>query len=354
MKNTFWKKLVSHLTTKKILLWNSITVVFSAITLFFILTSDYEIGEKSLLIEGEELLLLVCCNYLAIIIAAILTSGATLKFRDASEYFLSALKSIAEGDFEAINDEKQDGKYADAYQSLNRVIEELKGSKEEMEQFTNEYLHEIKTPLSAIQGFAQILIETGDDIESPERMKYLQIIADESTRLTELSQNTLLLAKMDACQIVTDKVKYDMGEQIKNCVILFLPQLEKKEIELDIDVENLIYYGNREFMEQVWINLIGNALKFTPNGGCIKIAGIMEKERIILSFSDNGPGMDEETQNHIFEKFYQGVQGRQKGGNGIGLSIVNRIINLCNGNIEVVSELGKGTTFRIFLPHNIA
>ena len=118
-----------------------------------------------------------------------------------------------------------------------------------------------------------------------------------------------------------------------------------------MDVEDLVYYGNREFMEQMWINLLGNAIKFTPAGGNIEITGNIEEDGIVLTFADSGPGMDEETKQHIFEKFYQGAEGRQKGGNGIGLSIAKRIITLCNGEIEVISAVGKGTIFKIFLPN---
>ena len=135
-------------------------------------------------------------------------------------------------------------------------------------------------------------------------------------------------------------------------MILFLAQMEEKDIELEIEVENLTYYGNREFMEQVWINLLGNAIKFTPQGGRIEISGEKEEDGIVLPFADNGPGIEEETKEHIFEKFYQGAEGRKKGGNGIGLSIVKRIITLCKGEIEVISVLGEGTVFKIFLPLN--
>ena len=352
MLDKFTKELTSKLTIKRILFVNSITIVVSVVTLYLLAMNSYKISEKQIVIEGKNLLALIFCNYFLLIFISILTSAVLLRFRKGSEYLLKTIKAVAAGEFNAIEDRtEEDNENDSAYQALHQVVEELKGSKEEMEQFTNEYLHEIKTPLSAIRGFAEILIETGEGIESPERMKYLRIIEEESNRLTELSQNTLLLAKMDACQIVTDKEEYDLGEQIKKCVILFLAQIEEKEIELDMDVEDLVYYGNREFMEQMWINLLGNAIKFTPAGGNIEITGNIEEDGIVLTFADSGPGMDEETKQHIFEKFYQGAEGRQKGGNGIGLSIVKRIITLCNGEIEVISAVGKGTIFKIFLPN---
>lgn len=350
MLDRLTKKIVSTLSVKKILFWNGVVGIVAVVTLFLLSANSYEIGEKQILIEGKNLLFLLFGNYILLLAISTFTSLILVRFRKGSDYLINTIKTVATGDFNEVLERKDDDN-EEAYQALNQVVEELKGSKEEMEQFTNEYLHEIKTPLSAIQGFAEILIETGEEVESSERMKYLKIIAEESKRLTDLSQNTLLLAKMDACQIVTDKVEYDLGEQIKNCVILFISQIEEKDIELDIDVENLIYYGNREFMEQVWINLLGNAIKFTPPHGSIEISGEANEEGIHLTFADNGPGMDEETRQHIFEKFYQGIEGRQKGGNGIGLSIVKRIITLCNGEIEVISALNEGTIFKISLPN---
>ena len=338
------QKLVSYLNLQSVLAYNFLVVLYCIISFVVVSIYDIEIGE-------EKLLFALKLGYILTSIATIVTSILMTVFRNRLNNLFDAIKAIADGEFKIIYEEKHQGKYGSAYGSLNRVIEELKGSKEEMENFTNEFLHEIKTPLTAIQGFSELLIETGQEIESPERMKYLRIILDESKRLTNLSQNTLLLAKMDACQIVTEKEEYDLGEQIKKCIILLIAQIDEKNIELDVNVENLVYYGNREFMEQVWINLINNAIKFSEIGGKITIKGISDEEGILLTFSDNGPGMDEETQQHIFEKFYQGTCGRKKGGNGIGLSIVHRVVKLCKGKIEVHSTLGEGTTFELFLPN---
>lgn len=135
--------------------------------------------------------------------------------------------------------------YREIYKSFNAMVAELKATKEEMEAFTNEFSHEFKTPITSIQGFAQYLVNTGQGIESPERMKYLRVIADESLRLAELPQNTLLLSKVEACQIITDKEDFDLGEQIKRCSILLLPQMERKKINMELDLpEHMKYHGN--------------------------------------------------------------------------------------------------------------
>lgn len=285
---------------------------------------------------------------IAAIIISVAFMAATYKFRSQIEKLYDTIRAIADGDFVvAINTKGSDSL---VYKNLSRVAEELQGTKQEMQQFTNEFLHEVKTPITAIHGFAEHLIETGQDIETPERMRYLKIISDESIRLADLSQKSLLLAKLDACQIIADKRSYDLGEQIKLCTILLFPEIEKKNIELNVDVEGLQYCGNPEYMEQVWINLIGNAVKFTPEHGEVSINGYSDESGITIKISDSGPGIDEETRAHIFEKYYQGASGRKIGGNGIGLSIVHRIITLCSGSIEISSEENVGSTFTVFLP----
>ncbi len=341
--NIFSQKIASRFTISWMIGYNIGIIVCVTISLCFLnLFKDK--------LNGADILFWLQFNHYLVYIGTITTMLALIIFRKKLEKLLQTIKGIANGDFVIRSEEKQDDSYGEAYHNLSCVVEELRGSKEEMEQFTNEFLHEIKTPLTSIHGFAELLIETGDSIEEAERLKYLRIISEETTRLSELSQNTLLLAKMDACQIVTDKKYYDMGEQIKKCVILLLNKIEEKHIVLDVDVEQLAFYGNKEFMEQVWINLIDNAVKFTPNSGKIKIQGYMDEIGIHVMIQDNGCGMDEETKMRLFEKFYQGKSGRQKGGNGIGLSIVYRIVTLCNGSIRVQSTLDEGTTFLVSFP----
>lgn len=320
-------------------------IVIILATLSSVLITQYNFNP-----EAELVHLFLHINPPLVAMSALISCVFLCIFRKRIYNLLDTLQAVADGNFVIAVDIEADDEYGVAYKNLGRVVKELKGSKQEMQQFTNEFLHEFKTPITAIHGFAEYLISTGEDIETPERMKYLQIIADESIRLSDLSQKNLMLSKVDACQIITNKVEYDLGEQIKRCIILLFPKIEKKNIELELDVENLTYYGNAELMEQVWLNLISNAIKFTPENGEISIKGNADDEGITLTFTDTGAGMNEETQKHIFEKYYQGTEGRSKGGNGIGLSIVHRIVTLCQGSIEVESRENVGSTFIVFLP----
>lgn len=281
----------------------------------------------------------------------ILSTYVTLRaVHKHTDPLLNGIQAVADGDLNIQLDSSNAGEYAPICESFNHMTKELKATKEEMQNFLNEYSHEFKTPITSIQGFSEFLIKTGKKIETDERMKYLQVIADESARLSELSQNMLLLSKVGACQIITDRSAFDLSEQIKRCAILLLPQIEKKNIALDIELPELNYYGNAELIEQVWINLMNNAVKFTPEYGEISIRGHAETGGLSVSISDSGVGMDEETQKHIFEKYYQGKSGHGQGGNGIGLSIVHRIVTLCGGSVQVNSDPGAGSTFTVFLP----
>ncbi len=280
------------------------------------------------------------------------------------------MNEVAEGDLSYRIDLKGAGEYKELYKQFNSMATELQKTREEMESFTNEFAHEFKTPITAISGFSEILLETAEGIEDEERIEYLKLISEESGRLLRLSQNTLLLSKMEAMQFVSEKEKYDLAEQLRRCVILLSKSIDEKKIEIDMDEDmELPYYGNQEMMQHVWINLLNNAVKFTPEKGSITIKGKVqkitsgkpissdgsgiiatEKSEIVISITDTGIGMDEETAKKIFDKYYQNDPVSLTKGSGIGLSIVKRIVTLCNGTVDVKSWPGTGSTFTVKLP----
>lgn len=344
MKKIKGKTLFRLIDFRWLLLVDSIVVVGAVMS--FGVVARYGLGMDA----DNALLMLAVIPPMAI--ATGVSTGVTLHFiRKRMSTLLNGIRSVANGDLDFQLETKGTEEYQVIYENFNRMVKELKRTKEEMEQFINEFSHEFKTPITSIRGFAQYLVNTGKGIETPERMQYLKVIADESTRLSELSQNTLLLSKVEACQIVADKEQFDLSEQIKRSTILLLPQIEKKKINLELDVPDISYYGNMELLEQVWLNLLNNAIKFTPENGEISIDAGYEGNNIFIQFSDNGIGMDNETVSHIFEKYYQGSTGHSKGGNGIGLSIVYRIVSLCDGHIEVFSSPGSGSSFKVTLPN---
>lgn len=262
-----------------------------------------------------------------------------------------AMDEVAGGNLDYQIDIKKAGEFEKAYSQFNTMALELKKTKEEMVDFTNEFAHEFKTPITAISGFSEYLLETGRDLETPERIEQLTMISEESKRLLNLSMNTLLLSKVDAMQVVDNKEEYDLAEQLRKCVIILSKPLDKKNIDLEMDEDlTLPYYGNEELLQQVWLNLLNNAIKFTSKNGRIEISGDSTEEGIIVSISDNGIGMDKKNMERIFDKYYQNDSSSVAKGSGIGLAIVKRIVTLCGGNIQVASKINEGSTFTVNLP----
>lgn len=295
-------------------------------------------------------------SMLGMILPMELVVGAAIYFilRNMEKKFsrlLYAIHEVSGGNLDIEIDTRGAEEYQPIYENFNNMVKELRSTKEEMENFSNHLAHEFKTPITSISGFSEYLYQTGKEIETEERMQFLKLISEQAQRLSNLSQNTLLLSKVEACQIVTEKEAFNLGEQIKQCVLLLLNQFSQKNITINIPEDfDFEYYGNKELMEQIWINLLNNALKFTPECGEVSISYEKTPDALSVSISDTGIGMDQETQERIFDKYYQNDTAGITTGNGIGLSIVKRIVELCGGKITVKSQPDCGSTFIIDLP----
>ena len=259
----------------------------------------------------------------------------------------NALEKAADGDFHAKLDNRNAGTMAKAYENFNKLEEQLKKTSKMQDDFVNTYSHEFKTPITSIKGFAEMLLE--EDLSEEEKKKYLQIILEESERLTHLANTSILYTKLNSKVIVENKKEYDLDEQIRNCIIIMQPQLNEKHIDLDCELQKVRYYSNYDMMQEVWINLINNSIKYTNNNGKIRISLKEIDEEIIVVIEDTGIGMSEEQMEHIFERYYQVDKSKHGVGLGIGLSIVYRVMELVDGKIEVESELGKGSKFTVRL-----
>ncbi len=232
---------------------------------------------------------------------------------------------------------------------INRLSEELKKVHMLRSDFVNSYSHEFKTPIASISGFAQLLLDENNNLSEEERKKYLQIIAQEAERLSKLSSNTFLLSQLESQKILADIKPYSLDEQLRRCVIMLSNQWSEKNINVTGDIDEVIFNGDEDLMQHLWLNLINNAIKFTPEGGTIEVSLKQENEKITATISDNGIGMSEEMVQRIFDKYYQGTTDKATAGLGLGLSIVYRIIILCKGRIKVKSKLGEGSTFIVEL-----
>ena len=289
---------------------------------------------------------LIACTAIGTAAAAILTKWVLSPLKE----MITATERIAKGDFKVrireSFDEKSD--FGILQRSFNHMTRELDSIEMFRMDFINNFSHEFKTPIVSIQGFAHQLRAGG--LTPEEEREYIRIIADESDRLAKMATNILLLSKLENQVIVTEKTEFYLDEQIRTCLLLLEKQWNAKEIELNIDLDEVKYCFNETMLSHVWVNLLGNAVKFTPHAGTVSCTLRARDNRVVVTISDTGCGMDEVTQQHIFEKFYQGDTSHTGDGNGIGLTIVGRILVLCGGSIHVESRPGMGSTFTVTLP----
>lgn len=260
-----------------------------------------------------------------------------------------AIRRVADGDFESrIPTGKKTG-ITPIYESFNKMCDDLQGVQILRNDFINNYSHEFKTPIASIKGFAELLMER--DLPEEEQRQYLKIIADESGRLSKLASNTTLLSKLSTQQIVTDIEEYDLGMQLRECSILLSGKWLSKDIVFDgEDIPSMVYRGNKEMMQHMWINLLDNSIKYTPQGGEIKVSLAREDDFAVVKISDNGEGISDEAKSRLFIPYFQGDTSHSKEGLGLGLAIVMRIVELCKGSIRVDSKVHEGSTFTVKLP----
>ena len=258
------------------------------------------------------------------------------------------IEKVAAGDFSTRiqYDEKESLAYI--YRDFNRMVEELDSVQVLKNDFINNYSHEFKTPIASINGFAELLLEK--ELPAETRKMYLEIIRDESERLSRLTTNTLLLSKLSSQKIVSKTERYSLDEQLRQCAMILSPLwLEKKQI-FSGEFEETEFEGNRELMQHLWLNLIGNAVKYTPVGGEISVELKQTDDKIAIHISDTGQGMCEEVMEHLFDPYYQGDRSHSGQGLGLGLAIAKQIVNLCHGEIRVKSRVNEGSEFTVLLP----
>ncbi len=266
------------------------------------------------------------------------------------ENTLDALNKISRGDFNiaiAVNGNDPFSKVAD---TVNKMAKELSSMESQRQDFISNVSHEIQSPLTSISGFAALL--KSELITKQQREHYIEVIETESKRLSKLSDNLLKLSALESDNRALTRSDFRLDKQIESAILMLEPQWLEKNIEIDAKFEKIKIQADEDLLDQVWINLIHNAVKFTPANGLIKIQLFQSEDQIKCHIMDNGVGVSEEDRIHIFERFFKVDKSRDRslGGNGLGLSLCKKIIERHNGEITLESELGQGTKFIVTLP----
>ena len=234
--------------------------------------------------------------------------------------------------------------------SFNKMAEQLENTEIFRSDFINSFSHEFKTPIVSISGFAK-LVNKGDLTEE-QRAQYLTAIEEESLRLSTMATNVLTLSKVESQTILTDVSHYNVSEQIRSAVLLLESKWTKKSIDLYLDFDEYEIEANEEMLKHVWINLIDNAIKFSPAGGTVAVNISENEQGICVYVSNNGADIPEEKLDKIFNKFYQADESHAAEGNGVGLAIVERAVKLHRGDVSVKCADGV-VTFTVLLPKEV-
>ncbi|MBQ7840645.1 MAG: HAMP domain-containing histidine kinase [Lachnospiraceae bacterium] len=266
-----------------------------------------------------------------------------------------AAEKITQGDFSVrIQPPSRFGtedKFNEIIECFNKMAEELSGVETLRTDFIANVSHEMKTPLSVMQNYGTLLQQPG--LSEEERLEYAKGVTDGSRRMADMMTNILKLNRLENQQIFPKTEEFDLGEQLCECLLQYENTWEKAGIEIETDIaENVTVRADSELLALVWNNLFSNAFKFTPEGGTVSVSLTATPHHAIVKVSDTGCGMSPEVGAHIFEKFYQGDTSRAAQGNGLGLALVKRVVDIMRGEIGVESVVGQGTTFTVRIRKN--
>jgi len=283
------------------------------------------------------------------IIGSIIAAVAGEKFLNPLNQLIEAAKVVSTGDLSVrLTERDSPSEVGDLLKAFNRMIEELGSIEIFRRDFINNFSHEIKSPIVSISGFAKQLRDDG--LPPEKRREYIEIIIKESERLSRMSSNILLLTNYENQQKIIERSLFDLDEQLRSCLILLEKKWAAKNLDLNIELPRLSINADPEMLSHLWLNLLDNAIKYSDEGGRLRVTTKQGVSGIEVVIADSGKGMNENELKHVFEKFYQCDRSRAGEGNGLGLSIAKRVAELHGGRIEVESRIGEGAVFRVFIP----
>ncbi len=333
-----------------------IVVVFSIIIFIIFSVTSIITGSLTsglyafnLIVNQDPRRIVVVHGLTCIIVGTLLAKIFSKRILQTIVDITNATKEITSGNYGIqINEKSQVIELQEMAQNFNHMAKELASTEILRNDFVENVSHEFKTPLATIEGYATLMQQP--NLSEEKRIEYSSKIIDNTKRLSSLSGNILLLSRLENQEFDIKKETYDLSEQVREVILSLEHGWTNKDLELDIDLDEIILSGNKELLYQVCQNLLNNAIKFSSSNGVISIRLKIEHEVAVLTITDCGIGMNQDVCTRVFEKFYQGDTSRSTKGNGLGLPLCKRIIDLHSGNIIVSSEEGKGSEFSVYLP----
>ena len=322
-------------------------LAFVTLLVYFGVDGGFLVTDGHVTIGGALTMIYAVCIFIALSIVIMIR----MVFIGPIRKIMAAMGRLAKGEFsvriDMSNEAYRPREIREFAESFNKAAEELSGTEILRKDFINNFSHEFKTPIVSISGFADLLLDV--DLPPEDQKEYLTIIRDESKRLAELSTNILTLNRIESQAILRDTENIRLGEQIRQSVLLTEQKWRDKNLDFEADIEDVDYLGNEALLKEVWLNILDNAAKFSPEGEVVSVALHKKGGEIIAAVTDHGPGMDEKTKAHIFEQFYQGDTSHRSQGNGLGLAMVRKIVELHGGKVSVDSSPGNGSSFTVIL-----
>ncbi len=284
-------------------------------------------------------------SFLAVFV--LMTTFASFRLSKPVQVLTRAHEQVQDGDFSVRLPDNIPGEMGELMRSFNDMTEALGSTAYLQKDFISSISHEFKTPIASIRGFARLLQMPG--VTDEQKAEYIDLIAKESERLSRLSETLLRLSALEQQNALASLSAFSLDEQLRQVILRLEPAWSAKDIGWQIDLNEVTLTSDQELLNQVWVNLLQNAIKFSPDGSDIEVR-VFREGNAIVEIQDHGCGMSEEAQKRIFDKFYQADKSRKQEGVGLGLSLVKRIVDLMGGAVTVTSSLGEGSTFRVELP----
>jgi len=298
----------------------------------------------------QTVISLVLSAVSALLLGTFMAALAGKRFLRPIRELNKAIKIISKGNFNVRVSVPKNMEMRELVDNFNRMTRDLGSTETLQKDFVNNVSHEFKTPLASISGFAKLM--QSEDLDDEQRREYATIIAEESERLARLSASILQLTRLDTATAMTNVTEYSLDEQLRRIIVLLASQWEAKHIEMEVEVDDLTVSGNKELLGEVWMNLLTNAIRYTHEGGRITVRATELLDDIQVEVEDDGCGMSPEVVSRVFERFYQGDSSRSNEGNGLGLALVKRVVELSGGSVAVESSPGSGSLFRVRLPRD--